>query len=208
MMIKRPNFNLESQFGGLVAGVDEVGRGPWAGPVVSAAVVFKTHSLPDELFNGINDSKKLTAKKRQSLVDQLLNSELCIWGIAEASVAEIDQFNIRQATFMSMQRAVKKLGYSVNVALVDGNATPQLDCKALPVIKGDQQSLSIAAASILAKVHRDGLMVDYAKRYPGYAWETNMGYGTKDHQNGLAKLGPTPLHRTSFAPIRNLLAAA
>lgn len=207
MVTKSPDFSIESQFSGLVAGVDEVGRGPWAGPVVSAAVVFKTRNLPDDLALQINDSKKLSAKKREDLVDRLLTSEVCIWSIAEASVEEIDTLNIRQATFLSMERAVIKLGYDLDVALIDGNAIPKLTCKAIPVIKGDQQSLSIAAASILAKVYRDNLMADFAKTYPGFGWETNMGYGTKDHQNGLAKLGPTPLHRTSFAPIKSLLAA-
>jgi len=198
----------EKQYSGVVAGIDEVGRGPWAGPVVAAAVVFHTYDLPDSLTLYIHDSKQVTEKKRLELYEELTNSQLCTYAIAQASVEEIDQVNIRQATFLAMQRCLEGLNTTVDIALVDGNDTPKLPCRAIPIIGGDKVSLSIAAASILAKVFRDNLMVQLSKQHPGYGWETNAGYGTKQHQEALALHGVTPHHRRSFAPIRILLEAA
>lgn len=205
---KRPDLIHERQYTGVVAGIDEVGRGPWAGPVVAAAVIFHTYDLPESLSLHVHDSKQLTEKKRLSLYDLLTTSEHCSYAISQASVEEIDQVNIKQATFLAMQRCLEGLNKHVDIALVDGNDTPKLPCKAIPIIGGDAVSLSIAAASIIAKVFRDQLMTDLGKQYPGYGWDTNSGYGTKQHQEGLRLYGVTPHHRQSFAPIRELLQAA
>jgi len=194
-----PDLSLESAFTGLIAGVDEVGRGPWAGPVVAAAVILDVKRLP----TGINDSKKLSAAKREALYDVILASTRS--GIGMATVEEIDELNILQASLLAMRRAVELLGVMPDIALVDGNHAPKLACKVKTVIGGDALSLSIAAASIIAKVTRDRLMCELAAECPGYGWETNAGYGTKTHQDGLSKLGVTKHHRRSFAPIKALL---
>lgn len=206
--IKRPDLSIEKNYSGIIAGIDEVGRGPWAGPVVSAAVVFTNHNLPKSLSDHIHDSKKLTEKKRDLLYDALIGFDDCHIAIAEATVEEIDQLNIAQATFLAMQRAVTSLGMDIDVALIDGRSVPDLPCKAVPVVGGDSISLSIAAASIIAKVSRDRYMRDLAKEFPDYGWETNVGYGTKAHQLALKAHGVSPHHRKSFAPVKEILEAA
>ncbi|WP_323766941.1 ribonuclease HII [Antarctobacter sp.] len=183
-----------------VAGVDEVGRGPLAGPVVAAAVVLNLESLPD----GLNDSKKLTAKRRDHLAPLLRQSALV--GLGVASVEEIDEINILQASLLAMRRAVADLPVTPDHLLIDGNRLPTgLPCPATPVVGGDGVSPSIAAASIVAKNWRDNVMKEAATRFPGYGWETNAGYPTKCHKSALRDLGVTPLHRRSFAPVRDIL---
>ncbi|HLO76269.1 MAG TPA: ribonuclease HII [Magnetospirillum sp.] len=194
-----PDLSLERSLGGVIAGIDEVGRGPLAGPVIAAAVIVDPATLPVRLSEELNDSKKLSAKKRDALAALVLES--CTYGFGEASVAEIDRLNILKATFLAMRRAVEALGRPVDHALVDGNQVPPLPCPVRCVVGGDGLSLSIAAASVIAKVRRDRLMAELAAQFPGYGWEKNAGYGTAQHMEGLRKLGPTPHHRTSFAPI-------
>lgn len=199
-----PDFKLENEHQGLVCGVDEAGRGPWAGPVTAAAVIFDQSKLSDELAQSLNDSKKLSAKKREALIDQIKAES--IWAVGEASVEEIDELNILQATFLAMRRAVAGLSQRPDYALIDGNKMPpELGVSGNPVIKGDGLSCSIAAASIIAKVTRDHQMAELAENYPGYGWEKNAGYGVKLHQEGLKTLGLTPYHRKSFKPIKKLM---
>lgn len=199
-----PHFKIEDSIGveKTICGIDEVGRGPLAGPVVAAAVILP-RPLPEELIGCIRDSKKLSAKKRHT-VSVALHQYAQI-GIGLASVEEIDTINILQATFCAMQRAFTTLEQDVDCALIDGNKAPALDCHTQTVIKGDQHSLSIAAASIIAKEHRDSLMQDLAKEYPVYGWESNAGYGTKTHMEGMNSHGVTPHHRRSFSPVSKLL---
>lgn len=202
----RPDFALEDAAGPLavVCGVDEVGRGPIAGPVTAAAAILP-RALPAELADAINDSKKLTEAKREALVP-LIEHHAVAWAIAEASVAEIDQINILQAALLAMTRAVEKLSVAPTLALIDGNRAPKaLPCPAQTVVKGDARSLSIAAASILAKVARDRLMTALDREFPGYGWAGNAGYPTPAHLEALRRLGPTPWHRRSFAPVAALL---
>ncbi len=188
----------------VIAGVDEAGRGPWAGPVVAGAVVLDAGSLPKALRSGLDDSKKLKPAVREDLFREL--SAVARIGIGEADIAEIDIMNILQASLLAMARAVADLSMPApDFALVDGNRKPVLNCDLQCVIKGDARSLSIAAASIAAKVTRDRIMADLDSRYPGYGWARNAGYGTKEHQAALARLGVTPAHRRSFAPIRKIL---
>ncbi|MDA5193380.1 ribonuclease HII [Govanella unica] len=194
-----PNFLIEQHLGGVVCGIDEAGRGPWAGPVMAAAVVLDPGRVPV----GINDSKKLSAAKREVLYGEILGCAQV--GIGEASVEEIDELNILQATFLAMGRALGGLPTRPDHALVDGNRKPPLGIPATTVIKGDARSLSIAAASIIAKVFRDHRMTELAKIHPEYAWERNAGYGTAAHSRALAIVGLTPFHRRSFAPIRKLM---
>lgn len=201
-----PDFSLEhtliARHGGPIAGVDEVGRGPWAGPVITAAVVLSP-SCPADLLDAIQDSKTLSAGRRQAIAAQLPRHAAI--GIAGASVTEIDRLNVLAATMLAMQRAVRALNSPPAAVLVDGNRLPALPFPAECAVKGDARSYSIAAASIIAKVTRDRLMARLACRYPDYAWERNAGYGTKAHREGLANAGVTPHHRRSFAPIRALL---
>ncbi len=192
---------LEGAREGPVAGVDEAGRGPWAGPVVAAAVVLDAGSVPA----GVTDSKQLSRARREALFAALRASARI--GVGAASVAEIDRLNILAATLVAMRRAVDDLGVAPAHVLIDGNRAPQLACPATAVVGGDQRSLSIAAASIVAKVTRDCIMARLARRYPGFGWERNAGYGTPEHRAALARLGVTPHHRRSFAPIARLLAA-
>lgn len=185
---KMPDFEFEKEAGGVVAGVDEAGRGPWAGPVVAGAVVIADRNLPEELLTGLDDSKKLSAAKREKLYSALLAAEkagkLSI-GIGEATAREIDEMNILQATFLAMRRAVAKLKVCPEKALIDGNRVPKdFPCPCRTIVKGDARSMSIAAASIAAKVYRDRLMADLARKYPGYGFEKNAGYGTVLHQAG------------------------
>jgi len=183
-----------------VAGVDEVGRGPFAGPVLAAAVILDPANIPD----GIRDSKKLNAGKRNVLADQIHKSA---WvSIAQCTVAEIDTLNILHASMLAMKRALAGLTKQPDFALIDGNRVPAgLSFASTAVVRGDDKSVSIAAASIVAKVARDRLMADLAAEFPGYGWETNAGYGTKQHIQGLKRLGVTPHHRRSFKPIHNIL---
>jgi len=189
----------------LVCGIDEVGRGPLAGPVVAAAVIIPAQGLPDEIASHIRDSKKLSPKQREALFQPLM--ELCDASIAEASVEEIDTLNILQATFLAMRRALEGLPHPPAHALIDGNKKPPgLLCPATTIVKGDDKSLSIAAASIVAKVTRDRFMAKLAETFPGYGWETNAGYGTATHLAALTQLGPTIWHRRSFAPVAQAIA--
>ena len=199
----RPDLSLEDEAGGRVAGIDEAGRGPWAGPVVAAAVVFGAGGPPAPLCATITDSKLLRAESRAALQPAILACADTAVGIA--SVAEIDAMNILQATLLAMRRAVVRLARPPALALVDGNRAPRLPCAVRTVVGGDRASLSIAAASIVAKVARDRLMARLALDHPGYGWERNAGYGTAEHRAGLARLGVTAHHRRSFRPIRALL---
>jgi ribonuclease HII len=194
-----PDWSFESRYHGPVAGVDEAGRGPLAGPVVAAAVILDSAHIPD----GLADSKKLSATKREHLFEQL--NTCAHVGIGEATVEEIDRVNILQATMLAMTRAVAALGHCPVHVLVDGNRLPRWDWAATAIVKGDDRCLSIAAASIIAKVHRDRIMTRLDEDYPGYGWGRNAGYGTADHLAGLQRHGVTPHHRRSFAPVRNLL---
>lgn len=183
-----------------IAGIDEVGRGPWAGPVTACAVILDPNNIP----NGLNDSKKISLKQRNILYDQIISTAKV--GISHVSVKEIDAINILNATMRAMENALLALSTKPDFALIDGNKIPQnLACPAEAIIKGDAKSVSIAAASIVAKVTRDRLMADLAQQFPGYGWETNAGYGTKIHQIALKNLGVTPHHRRSFKPIHNIL---
>lgn len=199
----RPDFEYEtdaSRSGAhRIFGLDEVGRGPLAGPVVAAAVRLDPTNIPE----GLQDSKRLSARAREDLFVQI---KACAEiGIGQASPREIDALNILQASFLAMQRAIGKLRVPPDHLLIDGNRLPKdLPCVAQAVVKGDARSLSIAAASIIAKVTRDRIMADLDQRYPGYGWAENAGYPTKRHKNAIANLGVTPEHRRSFAPIRKI----
>jgi len=183
-----------------IAGVDEVGRGPLAGPVCAAAVILDPQNIPD----GLNDSKKLTAKRREALFDQIM--DVADVSLAEATVAEIDEHNILRASHIAMVRAIAGLGQVADYALIDGNMIPRgLEISSETIIKGDARSLSISAASIVAKVWRDRHMVDLAQQFPHYGWERNAGYPTAQHKLGLERFGVTPHHRRSFKPIHNIL---
>ncbi|MCH7930195.1 MAG: ribonuclease HII [Proteobacteria bacterium] len=195
-----PDYSLEAALGAPVAGVDEVGRGPWAGPVVAAAVILDPANLP----GGIDDSKRLSARRREALFAALC--ETARFGVGAASVAEIDRLNVLAAALLAMRRAITRLGVVPAHVLVDGNRMPALPCPATTVVGGDRRSLSIAAASIVAKVTRDRLMARLARRYPGFGWEHNAGYGTPQHRASLAAIGVTPHHRRSFAPVASRLA--
>ncbi len=198
-------FEYEAIAEGLtpVAGIDEAGRGPWAGPVVAGAVILDINEAPDDLRLGLDDSKKLPQKKREHLFGLLQNH--ATYGVGIASVEEIDRLNILAATMLAMQRAVADLGAAPGIALVDGNRAPDLACPVKTLIKGDGRSLSIAAASIIAKVTRDRIMADLAEAHPEYGWQRNAGYGTPEHRKALAIHGITHHHRRSFKPIRILL---
>ena len=178
---------------GAICGVDEAGRGPLAGPVCAAAVILPEHlQIP-----GLNDSKKLSDKKRRDLFP-IIKEQAIAYGIAFASVEEIDEINILQATFLAMERAVEQLNGQADFALIDGNREPKLDIESMAVVKGDSRSASIAAASILAKVTRDDYMEELASQYPQYGFEVHKGYGTKRHYQALEEFGMCPAHRRSF----------
>ena len=196
-----PDFDLErAAFPHPVCGVDEVGRGPWAGPVVAAAVILDPAHIPD----GLNDSKKLSAARREACARQIEAS--AVWATGAASVEEIGRLNILRACHIAMCRAIEALPVRPAFALIDGNRLPpDLPCPGQAVVKGDARSLSIAAASIMAKVTRDHLMVTLSQQFPGYGWERNAGYGVPEHRRGLESLGVTPHHRRSFKPIHNIL---
>ena len=194
------DFSHELALGGRVAGVDEVGRGPLAGPVVAACVYFPN---PDKIPSGITDSKLLRASVRARLVAEI--QAVAHVGIGLCSVAEIDEINILQASLRAMHRAVEAMGAPVDHILVDGNRLPQWPWPATALVKGDSRSLSIAAASIMAKEHRDALMRDLDQQWPHYGWARNMGYGTAEHLAGLARFGACEMHRKSFAPIKKII---
>jgi ribonuclease HII len=192
----RPCFKIEKQFPEPLAGVDEAGCAPLAGPVVAAAVVLDRTRFP----RGIDDSKMLSAKEREAICARLYN--VARIGVGIASVEEIDELNIYWARMLAMTRAVEALGFDPAWTLVDGNATPRWQRPSKAVVEGDAKCRSIAAASIVAKVTRDRIMTEYCAQYPGYGWSSNKGYGTPEHQRALVSLGVTPLHRRSFAPVR------
>jgi ribonuclease HII len=194
----RPCFKLEKIHPDPVAGVDEAGCAPLAGPVVAAAVILDRNRFP----RGIDDSKVVPAPLREAICAKLY--KVAVIGVGIASVEEIDRLNIYWARMLAMSRAVDALGLDPAMVLVDGNRCPRWQRPSLAIIAGDAKCRSIAAASIVAKVTRDRIMADHARTYPGYGWETNKGYGTPEHQRALAALGPTPLHRRSFAPVRQL----
>jgi len=202
-LLPAPSFTFEEKLqamhGAPVAGVDEAGRGPWAGPVIAAAVILDPLNTPA----GLNDSKKLTQKMREALF-QSISQTSCV-GIGIAERERIDEDNILQATLWAMSRAIADLGEKPGAALIDGNKCPALPCPAEALVSGDARSLSIAAASIMAKVTRDRIMQKLARQYPGYGWERNKGYGTREHAGALKRLGVTPQHRRSFKPIREIL---
>ena len=204
-----PDFKWEEQHTGIIAGVDEVGRGSWAGPVVAAAIIIDREKFPQQLLNDIDDSKLLTSQKREQVAAELhnLQGHACEFTLGQASVAEVDQINIREASLLAMQRAVEALPIIPEVTLVDGHIIPDLTCHAIPIIRGDSASYSIAAASVIAKVARDRLMKELAAEHPFYGWERNAGYGTKQHQIALTEHGVTPHHRRSFSPIKKLIEA-
>lgn len=180
-----------------IVGVDEVGRGPLAGPVVTAAVILD----PNNPIEGLNDSKKLTEKRREALVP-IIKERALAWALGRSEPDEIDQINILQATLVAMTRAVEGLSIEPTHALVDGNKAPKLNCSVTTIVKGDQSEPAIAAASILAKVARDKEMEEMDKIYPGYGLAKHKGYPTKQHQQALIDLGVTPIHRRSFKPVR------
>ncbi|MDX1484663.1 MAG: ribonuclease HII [Alphaproteobacteria bacterium] len=203
-----PDFLIETTISGIVCGIDEAGRGPWAGPVVAGAVVLDRARLDPVLARGLDDSKKLTAPRREVLFAALeagAASGTVAMATGLASVEEIDRLNILRATFLAMSRAVAALAPCPDHALVDGTGLPDLPCPATAVTKGDQRSLSIAAASIAAKVTRDRLMAALDQDHPGYGFARHAGYGTKAHREALERLGVTPHHRRSFAPIHHIL---
>ncbi|MFP6759812.1 MAG: ribonuclease HII [Alphaproteobacteria bacterium] len=196
----KPDYQFENGCVGPVCGIDEAGRGPLAGPVVAAAVILDLATMPD----GLDDSKRLTARRREHLAG-VLERVACV-GIGLATVDEIDRLNILHATMLAMRRAAGALAVAPRTALIDGNRAPDLGCATQTVIKGDQRSLSIAAASIIAKVHRDRIMTKLDAEFPHFGWARNAGYPTREHREALARFGPCAHHRTSFAPVRAAIA--
>ena len=201
-----PDFAIEDetkeqfQFNGSICGIDEAGRGPFAGPVTAAAVVLNPNKVPE----GLNDSKKLSESERDRLFEEILSKAQV--GVGQATVQEIDNLNILQATFLAMRRATENLPEIPGFALIDGNQMPRpFPCNLRTVVKGDAKSLSIAAASIVAKVTRDRIMVELDSAFPEFGWARNKGYGTRDHTVALKQHGPSPHHRKSFKPVRQLL---
>jgi ribonuclease HII len=202
-----PDLSLERRIRGRVAGVDEAGRGPWAGPVVAAAVVIEARLVPRRLLSRVDDSKRLSRPVREELFAALsgFRGTGIFAGLGAAAAAVIDRLDVHRATLLAMRRAVLALPLQPDAALIDGKFVPDIPCPAHAVVAGDSSSLSIAAASIFAKVTRDRIMERLARRHPGYGWEHNAGYGTPEHREALEALGPTPHHRKSFAPVLNIL---
>jgi ribonuclease HII len=201
-----PSFRYELRFEGRVAGIDEAGRGPLAGPVVAAVAVIDRTAAKRKLLKLIDDSKKLVEEDREAAYEAMVASGIVQFAVAEASVAEIDSINILQATFLAMRRALQALSVPPGLVLIDGDRVPpELGCRAETIVGGDARSYSIAAASIFAKVTRDRYMAELARSFPGYGWETNRGYGSPEHLEALDRLGPTPHHRKSFAPVTRIL---
>jgi ribonuclease HII len=197
-MPRRCSFKLELDYPQPLAGVDEAGCAPLAGPVVAAACILNRDKFP----RGIDDSKNLPLDKREALYAKLV--KCAAWGVGVASVEEIDTINIYWARMLAMTRAVEALGLEPAWVLVDGNACPRWQRPSKAIVEGDAKCRSIAAASIIAKVTRDRIMAEHARDWPGYGWETNRGYGTPEHYRALEVLGTTPLHRRSFAPVREI----
>lgn len=195
------DYLIEPSIVGLIAGVDEAGRGPLAGPVVAAAVILN----PEIPIEGLADSKKLSESQRNHLA-VLIKQDALSYSIAQASVIEIDQLNILQATLLAMQRAVTGLSLLPNQVLVDGNRLPKLPMPALAIVKGDSKVKAISAASILAKVTRDAIMIDCHQQYPDFAFHIHKGYGTKQHIAEIEKFGCLDIHRRTFNPVKTLLA--
>jgi ribonuclease HII len=195
-MPRRCSFKLELDYPQPLAGVDEAGCAPLAGPVVAGAVILDRNKFP----RGIDDSKNLPLEKREAIYAKLV--KVAAWAVGIATVEEIDEINIYWARMLAMTRAVEALGIEPAWVLVDGNACPRWQRPSKAIVDGDAKCRSIGAASIIAKVTRDRIMADYARQYPGYGWETNRGYGTPHHYRALKELGLTPLHRRSFAPVR------
>ena len=206
-----PDFSLEESLGlstsAVIVGVDEVGRGPLAGPVTAAAVVVDRQKITLDLLTKIDDSKKISQKKHATISKQI--ESIAIIGIGWASSGEIDQLNILEATMLAMQRAISSLRKQIisdpDYILIDGNKVPRLDFPSKAIVRGDEKSLSIAAASIVAKNKRDAFMTSLSKLYPGYGWEKNAGYGTGEHLAAIEREGITVHHRRSFKPIANYL---
>ena len=206
-----PDFSLEESLGlstsAVIVGVDEVGRGPLAGPVTAAAVFVDRQKIKSDLLTKIDDSKKIAQKKRATISKQI--ESIAIIGIGWASSGEIDQLNILEATMLAMQRAIfslqKQIILDPDYILIDGNKVPRLDFPSKAIVRGDEKSLSIAAASIVAKSKRDAFMTSLSKLYPGYGWEKNAGYGTREHLAAIEREGITVHHRRSFKPIANYL---
>ncbi len=192
-----PDYTIEKEIKAegynFICGVDEAGRGPLAGPVCAAAVILKE----DTEIDGLNDSKKLTERKREQLFD-VIKEKAVAYSVAFASVEEIEELNILGATFLAMKRAVEGLNVPADFAIIDGNRLPSLEIAAKPVVKGDMHSMSVAAASVLAKVTRDRLLLEYDKEYPEYKFSAHKGYGTKAHYEAIREYGITPIHRKSF----------
>ena len=186
-----------------ICGVDEAGRGPLAGPVVAAAVVLDASVLQGSVWQKLDDSKKMSAAARNTLFEAIMKSADV--GVGICDVDDIEHLNILGATMQAMAKAVAGLNRQADLALIDGNRKPVLACEAITIVKGDAKSLSIAAASVIAKVTRDRIMAELAEQFPGYGWERNAGYGTAEHMAALRRLGVTPAHRQSFAPVKNLL---
>jgi ribonuclease HII len=197
-MPRRCSFKLELDYPEPLAGVDEAGCAPLAGPVVAAACILDRNKFP----RGIDDSKNLPIDKREALYANLV--KCAVWAVGVASVEEIDTINIYWARMLAMTRAVEALGLEPAWVLVDGNACPRWQRPSKAIVDGDAKCRSIAAASIIAKVTRDRMMAEHSLQWPGYGWETNRGYGTPHHYRALEALGPTPLHRRSFAPVREI----
>ncbi len=190
---------FENNFSLPIAGIDEVGRGPLAGPVIAAAVILDRKNIPE----GINDSKKIPKAKRILLAEKIKENSIYAYGAA--SEIEIDEINILQASLLAMKRASDRLSVVPKTTLIDGNFKPDIKNDTISIIKGDSKSVSIAAASILAKVYRDEIMLKYSKQFPEYGFQTNSGYGTKEHLSALKNYGITPIHRKSFKPVHNIL---
>lgn len=199
-----PDFELEDMHEGLVCGLDEVGRGPLAGPVVAACVYIPEDARSLAFIRELKDSKKI-AKPKLEILHGLITQH-CKWAVSEISVQKIDEINILQASLKAMSLSLSAMESSPSYALVDGNKMPELPCPAQTVVKGDNKSYSIAAASIVAKVTRDRIMKTLHKEFPNYGWDTNAGYGSKAHLDGINAHGITEHHRKSFAPIKNFMA--
>ncbi len=196
-------YEFDKRFGNVIVGVDEAGRGPWAGPVVAAAVILDFSKV--DLYKDIRDSKKISEVKREKLYDVIINN--ChTYSIAEVSHNLIDEINILQATMLAMKKCIEKLKEPFDIVLIDGTNKPDIKDKIIKCIKdGDAKSLSIAAASIIAKVHRDKLMRFYDKIYPHYDFGKHKGYGTKDHVQALLKFGICPIHRKTYKPVKKII---
>lgn len=202
-MLPKPDWSYEAPFqtsgDNRICGVDEAGRGPLAGPVIAAAVILNPHALPA----GLADSKKLSQNQRKKALNEIMEKAFVGIGIAEPE--EIDRLNILWASMIAMQRAVAALPVMPMTALIDGNRSPDLPCQSQAIVKGDAKSLSIAAASIVAKVTRDRIMIEADKRFPGYGLASHKGYLTPAHKQALIDLGPCPIHRFSFAPVKAVI---